>query len=77
MGKISKRHNSKKMMVELRFLFSAHRLIMVYISTKFHEIILNGMKVIERTRFSCEKFQRGIIPLTRRRSYGSCSLHIV
>ena len=75
--KFSKRHNSIKLMLELRFLFSAHCLMMVYIYTKFHEIILNGMKVIERTRFSCGKFQRGIIPLTRRWSYGSCSLHIV
>ena len=33
-------------------LFSAHRLIMVYICTKFHENILDGIKVIERTRFS-------------------------
>ena len=30
-------------------LISAHRLVMLYISTKFHEIILNGIKVIERT----------------------------
>ena len=30
-----------------------------YISTKFHENILDGIK---RTRFSLEKFQRGIIP---------------
>ena len=32
-------------------IFSARRLVMLYISTKFHEIILNGIKVIERTRF--------------------------
>ena len=49
MGKILKGHNSVKMYVELWFLFSAHRLIMVYISTKFHENILHGIKVIERT----------------------------
>ena len=36
---------------------------MVYICTKFHENILNGIKVIERTRFSLEQFQRGVIPL--------------
>ena len=29
--------------MELQFLFSAHRLIMVYISTKFRENILNGL----------------------------------
>ena len=35
---------------------------MLYICAKFHEIILNGIKVIERTRFQYEKLQRGIIP---------------
>ena len=35
---------------------------MLYISTKFCEIISNGIKVIERTRFLYRKFQRGIIP---------------
>ena len=43
-------------------LISAHRLVMLYISTKFHEIILNGFKVIEPTRFLYGKLQRGIIP---------------
>ena len=33
-----------------------------YISTKFHEYIPYGMKVIERIIFLFEKFQRGIIP---------------
>ena len=32
---------------------------MLYISTKFCEIILNGIKVIERTRFLVRKLQRG------------------
>ena len=35
--------------MEYKFLFSAHRLIMVYICTTFHENILNGIRVIERT----------------------------
>ena len=43
-------------------LISARRLVMVYIFAKFHEIILNGIKVIEWTRFLYEKLQRGIIP---------------
>ena len=43
-------------------LISARRLVMLYISTKFCEIISNGIKVIERTRFLYRKFQRGIIP---------------
>ena len=34
---------------------------MFYICAKFHEIILNGIKVIERTRFLYGKLQRGII----------------
>ena len=42
---------------------SARRLVMLYISTKFCEIISNGIKVIERTRFIYWKLQKGIIPL--------------
>ena len=30
-------------------LISARRMVMLYICAKFHEIILNGIKVIERT----------------------------
>ena len=59
-GKISKGHC--KMYMELQFLFFAYRPMMVYICTKYHENILDGMKDIERTRFSLEKLQRGIIP---------------
>ena len=47
--------------VGLRFLFSAHGL-MLYICTTFHANILDGIKVTEWTRFSLEKNQRGIIP---------------
>ena len=32
-------------------LISACYLVMFYICAKFHEIILNGIKVIERTQF--------------------------
>ena len=39
-------------------LISACRLVMLYICAKFHEIILNGIKVIVRTRFLHEKLQR-------------------
>ena len=35
---------------------------MHYICAKFHEIILNSIKVIEQTQFLYGKFQRGIIP---------------
>ena len=43
-------------------LISARRLVMLYICAKFYEIILNGIKVIEQTRFLYGKLQRGIIP---------------
>ena len=46
-------------------LISARRLVLHYICAKFHEIILNRFKVIERTRFLNGKLQRGIIPQTR------------
>ena len=32
-----------------------------FICTKFREIISNGIKVIERTRFLCQKLKRGTI----------------
>ena len=35
---------------------------MLHICAKFHEIISNRIKVIERTRFLYGKLQRGIIP---------------
>ena len=41
---------------------SARRLVMLDICAKIHEIILNGIKVIERTRFLYGKLQREIIP---------------
>ena len=44
-------------------LLSACCLVMLYICAKFHEIILNGIKIIERIRFLYGKLQRGIIPL--------------
>ena len=50
------------MQVEQLLLISARRMIMLYISTKFCEIISNGIKVIEWTRFLYWKLQREIIP---------------
>ena len=35
--------------------------MLLYICTKFHENILDGIKVIKQTRLSLEKFQMGII----------------
>ena len=43
--------------MELQFLFSAHRLITVYICTKYHENILDGMEVIERHDFHSKNFK--------------------
>ena len=41
-------------------LISARHLVMLYICAKFHEIIMNDIKVIEWTRFLYGKLQRGI-----------------
>ena len=49
--------------------------MLVYICTKFHENILDGIKVIERTRFLSERFQRAIF----RKNVGGVSvlIHII
>ena len=49
--------------MELRLLFSAHCLIMIYISNTFHENISKGFRIIERTRNNDANFQKDIIPL--------------
>ena len=43
---------SQKSKLELKFLFSAHRLMMLYICTKFHENIFDACEVIEPAQFS-------------------------
>ena len=48
--KITKGNNSAKNVDGVTVLISACRLVMLYISTKFCEIISNGIKVIERTQ---------------------------
>ena len=51
---ISKGNNFKMYRQELQFLWSAHHLIILYMSMKFHENILNGFQVIEGTQnFHC------------------------
>ena len=35
---------------EIRFLYSASHLVMLYISMTFHDNILTGFQIIERTR---------------------------
>ena len=50
-GKLQRGIIPPKMQVERLLLISACRLVMLYISTKFCEIISNGIKVIEWTQF--------------------------
>ena len=57
------RHNSAKILGKVTIsLVFIHRLMKVYICTKYYENILVDFKLIKRARFSYEKFQRGIIP---------------
>ena len=51
MPEIKKGNNSAKNISGVTVLISARRLVMLYICAKFREIILNCIKVIERTRF--------------------------
>ena len=44
---ISKKYNSAKNVDELRFFFYPHHLVTLNIYTKFHENILDRIKVIE------------------------------
>ena len=62
--KITKGDNSTKNVSGVTILISACRLVMLYVSTKFCEIISNGIKVIEWTLFLNGKLQRGIISKT-------------
>ena len=60
--KITEENNSATNVGGVTVVNLIRRLIMIYISSKFCEIILNGIKIIERTRFLYWKLQRGIIP---------------
>ena len=51
MRKITKGNNSAKNVGGLMVVNFCMLSVMLYISTKFCEIISNGIKVIERTRF--------------------------
>ena len=48
--KFQKIISTKQYRQELRFLWCACHLMMLYISTKFHKNILKGLQVIEQTR---------------------------
>ena len=61
-GKITKGDNSAKNSGGATVVNVCTSSVMLYISTKFYEIISNRIKVIERTRFLYSKLQRGIIP---------------
>ena len=60
--KTTKGNKSTKLQMVGHLLISARRLVMLYISTKFCEIISHGIKVLEWTRFLNWKLQREIIP---------------
>ena len=73
---------SKLYLQELWFLHSACHPMLFNISMKFHEDILNGLKVIERTQYfitetATYKVQRCITLKIVSKSYGSCALHVV
>lgn len=50
--KVSKGDNSRKMQMELQFLFSAYCQMMLYICTRLHETIFRGFKVIQQVEFA-------------------------
>ena len=61
-GKLTKGNNSAKNAGGATVVKLNKSSVMLYISTKFCEIVSNAIKVIERTRFLYGKLQRGIIP---------------
>ena len=50
---IAKGYNSLTIIHGVKVVFSACYPIMVYLSTKFRENILNDFRVMERTQFQC------------------------
>ena len=44
----------------LRFFFSAYRLTVIHISTKFYENILDRIIAMQHTQFLLEKFRKNI-----------------
>ena len=61
-GKITKGNNSAKNAGGATVVNLCTSSVMLYISTRFCEIISNSIKVIEWTQFLYWKLQRGIIP---------------
>ena len=62
MPEINKGNNSAKNVSGMTIFNLCNMADLLYICTKFREIISNGIKVIERTQFLYGKLQRGIIP---------------
>ena len=75
--KISKRHNSVINVDRVKFFLSAHCLMVVCICTKLHENILDGINVIEGTRFFIRKISKRYNYVKMQMNYDSISLHIV
>ena len=69
--------NNYKTVDELWFFCSACRLMMLYVSMKFHENILKGFQVIERTRNDQCQISKGKNYKTVYMRYGSRVLHVV
>ena len=65
-GTITKGNNSAKNAGGATVVNLCTSSVLLYISSKFCEIISNGIKVIEWTRFLYGKLQRGIIPQKKR-----------
>ena len=64
---MAKGNNSKNILKRAIVLLSAHGLMMLYISIKLHENILNCFQVIELTRF-CDRQMDGRTNKARRRA---------
>ena len=62
---------------ELQFLCSACRPMMLYISVKFHDNILDGFEVTERTQNYHSLISKWNNSKTVQKSYVSCVVHIV
>ena len=62
---------------ELRFLCSALRLMMLYISMKFQDNILNGFQLREDTKLLFSHFKGELLQKCTDKSYGSCGLYVV
>ena len=70
--------NLKVYKQELWLLCCARRRVMLYISMKIHENILNGFQVIERTRiYHCRNSKGNNSKKCKDKSYGSGVLHVV